>query len=268
MMRVSVLMENESAFPYLTGEHGLSLFIETSRHRLILDTGQSEKTWENARRMGVDFAAADCVIVSHGHYDHTGGLALFSRENPSVPVYIREESFGEFYRGKGERYIGVPEEVAEIPALVRVKDPVLPVDGGLLLFSGVKPQSVSEKLTEKRGNIFVPDEFSHEQNIVVTEGEERVLFCGCAHCGVLSVMEKCREVTGAYPTALVGGFHMKKEGEYTPEEVEKIEKTAEKLLEYPTAYYTGHCTGQAAEILRKKMGDRLKRFRAGDVFRP
>ena len=92
-MRILVLMEDScSAVPGVTPEHGLSIYMETEKHRLLMDTGASPLTWENAAHLGVDLSSVDTVIISHGHYDHAGGLLSFSRENPGAQIYMQKSA--------------------------------------------------------------------------------------------------------------------------------------------------------------------------------
>ena len=76
-MKIVTLMEDTPGKQQCYFEHGLSLYIETRKHRLLFDTGASQKTIENAVKMGIDLTKIDTVIISHGHYDHAGGLLDF-----------------------------------------------------------------------------------------------------------------------------------------------------------------------------------------------
>ena len=87
-MKISVLVENTSSEQEILSEHGLSLYIETEEHKILFDTGQSDDFAENSRSMGIDLSKADMVILSHGHYDHGGGLKRFLEINQTAPVYV------------------------------------------------------------------------------------------------------------------------------------------------------------------------------------
>ena len=111
-MRVTVLMEN-TAPEGLLCEHGLSLVIEHEGHSILLDAGSSAALLDNAARLGVDLSRVDAAVLSHGHYDHSGGFCAFFQRNPSAPLYLREEAAQPSYvlRGDARKYLGVPQEL-------------------------------------------------------------------------------------------------------------------------------------------------------------
>ncbi len=100
-MKIQVLMEN-TAEGALCREHGLSLFLEVEGRKLLFDTGKSGRFLENADRMGVDVSAADLVVLSHGHYDHGGGLSEFLNRNQTAKVYVQETAFGSYYASRSD----------------------------------------------------------------------------------------------------------------------------------------------------------------------
>ena len=118
---------------------------------------------------------------------------------------------------------------------------------------------------EKNSFIQVQDSFAHEQCLVISSEGKRLLLSGCAHNGILNILDRFREIYGTVPDAVVSGFHMMKASEYTPEEIENIEETAKELAGYKTMFYTGHCTGQSAfEIMKPLMPENLRPIHAGD----
>ena len=98
-------MENTASRPDVTAEHGLSLLIEAGGHAVLFDMGQSEAFADNAQKMGVDLNRVDAAVLSHGHYDHGGGLGRFFRENDHAPVYMHAQAFEPHY--SHERFIGL-----------------------------------------------------------------------------------------------------------------------------------------------------------------
>ena len=95
-MKIINLMEDTLGEKQVYAEHGFSIYIETPRHRLLADTGASEKTWENAKRLGVDLGSIDLVFLSHGHYDHSGGILSFAEQNPDVRIYMHARAVHEY----------------------------------------------------------------------------------------------------------------------------------------------------------------------------
>lgn len=267
-MKITVLVENSEGSAGTQAEHGLSFFIETSNHNIIADTGASALAWTNAEKLGVDVGKADISVISHGHYDHTGGLLSFYEKNSEADIYIQTSAFGEFYHG--ERYIGVDKRVENLPS-VRKIDGDYRIDDELYIFSGITgrkswPES-NRVLSETKNGVSVQDEFLHEQCLVITENGKNILVSGCAHNGILNIIDRFVSLFGSYPYAVLSGFHMMKKEEYTSSEIRTIRETASELKRMPTLFYTGHCTGEPAfELMKKIMGDSLIKLHSGDSF--
>lgn len=120
-MRLYTLIENTACREGLAAEHGLSLFLETERHRVLFDAGQSGAFADNAAKMGVDLGTADFAVLSHGHYDHGGGLGRFLQINPTAPVYVNQDAFGLHHNAAG-KYIGLDEKLRDSGRLIRTGD--------------------------------------------------------------------------------------------------------------------------------------------------
>lgn len=137
-MKIVNLMEDTCGNPACLYEHGFSLYIETSKHKLLADTGASKKTIENAKRLGIDLKEIDIVIISHGHYDHGGGIIAFVQENPHAKIYIRENAFGRFYHRKQDGFhdIGLDPAIEQLPQIMKVEGNLI-IDEELSLFTNV-----------------------------------------------------------------------------------------------------------------------------------
>ena len=271
-MKIRNLIENTEGAAGLAAEHGLSFYIETEKHRLLMDLGPSASVLQNAAHLGVDLKAVDTVILSHGHFDHGGGIMPFAKLNPDAKIYLPDSAFGGYYAERDYKpepdYIGLDPEIAKLPQIIRVKGE-LKIDDELSLFSGVSgrkyPPVSNKSLKRKEGEIYLPDDFRHEQYLVITEGEKHVLFSGCAHKGILNILDRYRELYGGAPDIVVSGFHMMKKTGYTDEERSIIRETARRLKKYPTVFYTCHCTGTGAfDLMKKIMGDRLVYVHCGE----
>ncbi|MBR2615965.1 MAG: MBL fold metallo-hydrolase, partial [Clostridia bacterium] len=110
-MKITVLSENTSSRDCIAAEHGLSLLVETGKLHILFDMGQGDLFWENAKALGMDLATVDLAVLSHGHYDHGGGLERFLRENTTAPVYVHPLAFRPYYHG-AERYIGLSDALS------------------------------------------------------------------------------------------------------------------------------------------------------------
>lgn len=266
-MKISILLENSALCDRFECDHGLSVYVETEKHKILVDLGPNEKTLFNAEKMGIDLKAVDTVFLSHGHYDHSGGIMPFCGINNSAPVYMRSNAAGDYYHD--ERYIGIDKAIVALPQVKFVEGDTV-IDGELSLFTGITgrrywPES-NRVLSVKVGEDLVQDEFTHEQCVVVDSGK-KLLVSGCAHNGILNILDRYKEIYGGYPDAVISGFHMMKQTDYTPEEINTVEDTARELSKLDTVFYTGHCTGDKAfRIMNGIMKDNLRKISSGLEF--
>lgn len=269
-MRMINLIENTSGAKGCLFEHGLSFYMETKKHKVLVDTGASDAFIHNAKILGIDLAKVDMVILSHGHYDHSGGILSFVKMNPNAKIYMQKNAAGDYYHKNEilEKYIGIDKEILKLSQVVWVEEN-LKIDDELELFSNVTgrrlwPQGNME-LKELVNGTFLQDEFSHEQYLVVTDGEKKTLVSGCAHNGVLNILEKYRELYGGNPYAMISGFHMQKKTDYMEEDIAMMEETARELCDIDTIFYTGHCTGEFPfQVMKKILGKQLIYVHSGE----
>ena len=260
-MILRVLMENTACDPRFAAEHGLSLHMEAAGRRILFDAGQSSAFAGNAALLGADLAKVDLCVLSHGHYDHSGGLARFLEINDHAPVYVNERAFEAHCNASG-KYIGVDPALADHPRIVRTGD-FLDLGGAVTLctcnamIDGV-PAS-ARGMTVLRGGVHEQDDFAHEQYLIIEENGRRIVISGCSHKGILNI------VRWLSPDVLIGGFHLMKLDPL--EDAALLEETAQALLAHPCAYYTGHCTGDAAfAFLKARMGERLHAIPCGTTI--
>ena len=276
-MRIVNLIENTEGAAGCGFEHGLCFYIETERHKLLMDTGQTDLLIQNAQKLGVDLTEVDTVVLSHGHYDHGGGILSFAKINPAAKIYAQASAFGPYYASHASRepsYIGLAEGIRELPQLVIVGETagIYRIDDELSLFSGIGdshpiPQT-NKRLKVKTREGFVQDDFRHEQCLVIREGTKTVMLSGCAHHGILNIMDRYRELFGGEPDVVISGFHMMKNHGYRDEDITVINDMALALRKYGTVFYTGHCTGiEPYEAMKKLMGDKLHYVHSGDEIR-
>ena len=259
-MKIQMLTENTSCREDLKAEHGLSMLIETGGKKILFDTGQTGLFAENADKLGARLEDVDFCVLSHGHYDHGGGLPAFFSRNESAPVYCSSRAFGDFYNG--QKYIGLDPELRGNPRFRSVSETTELLPGVTLIPGTKEPVYPVEAygLSKEENGQRIPDDFIHEQYLLIEENGMRILFSGCSHRGILNIMNWFS------PDILIGGFHFKKlnpEGEGR----QKLQSAAEILRGYPTRYYTCHCTGTAQYMCMKEiLGDRLSYLSAGDCL--
>ena len=261
-MKITVLTENTACREDLIPEHGLSLFIETGARRILFDAGQSDAFARNAEALGIDLATVDFAVLSHGHYDHGGGLSRFLELNQTAPVYLRRDAFGAHFNGT-EKYIGLDSALEQSGRLVYTDD-FLDLGDGITLCS----RNASERshgfnsfgLNIRHKNELVPDPFLHEQYLLVEENGKRICFSGCSHKGILNI------ISWFQPEVLIGGFHFMKL-DPAREDAAVLDQAARVLLNSPARFFTGHCTGAAQfDFLQGRMGSRLEAISTGSVI--
>jgi 7,8-dihydropterin-6-yl-methyl-4-(beta-D-ribofuranosyl)aminobenzene 5'-phosphate synthase len=269
-MKITALIENTACSGALAAEHGLSLYIEAAGKKVIFDTGESGTFAENAETLGVDLDSVDFAVLSHGHYDHGGGLRTFLSKNRLAMIHLRQSAFDRHYSQLPDtlRYNGLDETLLPNARFI-FTDPICVIDEHFSLFSEVpayEPRYVSNSVQmELLDGRLQPDRFVHEQNMVVEENGKYVLVAGCAHCGIYNIIRRFRELYRRDPDAVVGGFHLMIPSLKKPLPDSDIDALADKLKAMTaTRFYTCHCTGQYAyERLRSSMGDQVDYLSGG-----
>lgn len=268
-MRITSIIENTSS-KGLPVEHGLSLYIAKDNGKNVLfDMGQSHLFARNAAALSLSIADIDIAVVSHGHYDHGGGLKTFLLENTQASVYIHKDAFQPHYslRETGLRHIGLDESLYDNDRLVFCDDATR-IGNGMTLFAGVQGHCCNPI-----GNrlLFGPneaenDDFRHEQSLLIEEGQQLVLMAGCAHRGIVNIMRKAEMVAGRAPTHVLAGMHLVKSGLSERDEDRAIATLATELMKYTeTKFYTMHCTGEEQyKKLKSLMGTQIDYLACGD----
>jgi 7,8-dihydropterin-6-yl-methyl-4-(beta-D-ribofuranosyl)aminobenzene 5'-phosphate synthase len=254
-MRITALVENTTQDNNILPEHGLSLFIETEKHKLLFDMGQTDIFVKNAEKLGIDISEADIAVVSHGHYDHGGGLEKFLEINKKAPVYISRFAFEPHFNAEG-KYIGLNTDLAINERLILTGEETV-LDDGLVLLScndKERPHYLgSFGLGMEQNGDVVPDDFRHEQYLLINEHGKKILISGCSHKGVMDI------VSWFEPDVLIGGFHYSK----LPLG-DTLKESAIYLDKFKTEYFTCHCTGTSQYDFMKIYMKDLNYFHCGD----
>lgn len=268
-MIIKTLVENTSISKDFGSEHGLSLYIETGIYKILFDAGASGLFLENAKKMGVDIANIDFLVISHGHYDHGGGLKTFLQENNTADVFIHPQAFGKFYAMRPNdklEYIGLKEDLEQEIQVIFTADRFF-INKEIQIYSNVtqkEPQPSSNKglFIEEDGQT-VNDVFEHEQNLIIEEDEKTLLITGCAHNGIINIIEHFHTLKERMPDYVIGGFHLsgRSGGD---ENFETIDKIGKYLLDTKAKCYTCHCTGiEPYNRLKAIMGDNIEYLSTG-----
>lgn len=268
-MKVKVLVENTSVSSKYKAKHGLCLYIQTAKHKILFDLGPNALFLENARKMGVNIAEIDTVVISHGHVDHAGALPLFLQNNHSAKIYIRESAFDRHYT----KVLGLPFSVGLDSSLknnaqIIFTNGIEVIDDGLTLFSDAE----SKELTSSSNRALLAkingkkqfDDFRHEQNLLIFDGDKAVLFAGCAHAGIVNIKARAEQLTMGKPLKIIGGFHLYNPISKKHESKELVDKISERIDDGKTCYYTCHCTGKwAYSTMKERLKDNLQHLSTG-----
>ena len=269
-MNITVLMENTEGARGCSFAHGLSVYLETGRHKVLVDAGPSEETLGNAAQLGIDLSQADTAVLSHGHYDHSGGLMAFAQAAPGARIYMHEKAGGDYYSVASgtEKYIGIDKALCSLPQVRTIREDTV-IDDELSIFTGVSGKRMlprgNRSLKVREGGVLVQDDFSHEIYLVVTCGGKKILVGGCAHNGILNILDRFRELHGKDPDLVITGFHMMKKVALDEEDLAIVQATAKELAGKDTVFYSGHCTGEEAyAVMKEYMGEKLHHMHSGD----
>lgn len=273
-IKFKFLMENKTDNPGILAEHGLSIYIEACGKRILFDAGATDIFVKNAEMMNVDLSDVDFAVVSHGHYDHTGGFPSFCEINEKADIYIHKNAFRESYVLKDGRLYGpddgirwnrsqydfMKKRLVFTDGPVRISDDIC-VTGTIKREDGFQP---TEKFyyRDGEGNI-TEDDMSHEQCLIIRQPEGLYIFSGCSHTGVISAINTSKALfPGERMALLVAGMHLYSASlQIRTDVIDRIE------AEQPECVMPVHCTGiEAICDLKSRLGERCIIATAGDSY--
>lgn len=275
-MKGTILADNRTNVPELESEHGLSVYFETETKKFLLDTGASDLFIRNAQKLNINLSDVDYVFISHGHADHTGGLPFFLEINSKAKIILSPEILkNEYYSIKREfRKISISFDFE------KYQDRLLFVDNDCSMVDSVFIcKNSSDKFPRPSGNRYlfkngkentrIADDFAHEL-IFVAGREELFVYTGCAHNGILNILETVKSKFKQPLNLVLGGFHLPDEQDDAVYESGYDLENLSRLLkrDYPlTGFVTGHCTGDNSfEKIKPVLGDSCRKFFVGYSF--
>ncbi|MDX9971794.1 MAG: MBL fold metallo-hydrolase [FCB group bacterium] len=252
-VNVTVLVENSAHGARLLGEHGLSYWVEANGHAILFDTGQGMALEHNARVLGIDLAKTEAVVLSHGHFDHTGGLPSVFTAAPQARIYAHTMAFEpKFTRGNdgSVREIGIPEvslHAAQGAGTITWTTHPTEILPGLWVTGPVPRENAFE---DTGGPFFIEascrvrDPLEDDQALFFDTDQGTVVLLGCAHAGIVNTLSYIRSLTEDRPIAAVlGGMHL------LSASPERIAHTVEYLAALGKPRLgPAHCTGLKAFV--------------------
>ncbi len=269
MTATLTILSDNHAVPGLEAEHGFALWIEADGCRILFDTGAGQAFLDNARTLGIDPATADAVVLSHGHYDHTGNLAVVLERAPQTALYCHPECASKRYSiHDTPKPVGMPLEAGVAVSAMRAKKRHH-VTHPTALGAGIWLTGPVPRVTafEDTGGPFFVDSQGHEPDLIPDDlslwlrtSAGLVVCLGCCHAGVINTLRQITAVSGEPRiVALIGGMHL------VHADSERLERTAEALGAYAIGQIIAcHCTGETAvTFLTGRLGGCVEQGYAG-----
>jgi len=253
--KITTLVENTVAQSgkKLIGEHGLSFYIETQSNKILFDTGQNLAISNNAQVLGIDLSLIDTVILSHGHYDHTGGLKSLLECNRDFTLYAHPDVFGQKVKGADDnfKYIGIPVAknfLEEKGIKIKLDKKAVQIAPGIMTTGEIPLENDFEGLESvfyiKKQSAVIADTLTDDQAVILDTDKGLTVLLGCSHRGVINTLNHVVRLTGKKSIhAILGGLHLGKASD------SKLSKIINQLRGFGLEKIgVGHCTGTRAFV--------------------
>ena len=265
-LRITTLSENTAAASYLLAEWGLSILVETATANVLLDTGQGISASYNATILGADLSKVDKIVISHGHFDQTGGLQQVLRQmRKEVEIIAHPDMWAAKYARRQEEvknYIGIPFQRQELESLGArfnlTKEPTKITES--ITTTGEVPmvtdfeQIEPDRFFVKEDSGWQPDTLPDDQALIINTELRLFVLLGCGHRGLINTLYHAQQVTSVKQIhTVLGGCHL------IGASVERVRLTIDALKELGVQRVgVSHCTGlPAAAMMAQELGDRF-----------
>lgn len=275
MLKVHILTEDRVRKRGLLAEHGLSLWIEKNDKAILFDTGQSQIFLHNAKAMRIKLEKTDYIILSHGHYDHCGGLKYFPNSDKIPKIYTHPDvflkKFASANRDEPGRDVGVPWGISQyewINENIVYTRQFLPIDKGIFISGEIPHTNTFEELPEnfyiEKDGKLINDEMLDEQMLIIEDSDDKIaIFLGCSHPGIINGIDYARKL---FPDKtiklLIAGMHLENVSQ------SRLQMTIRHILDMNIQMVVPlHCTGfEAMCEIKRLLGNRCRICTAGDTI--
>jgi 7,8-dihydropterin-6-yl-methyl-4-(beta-D-ribofuranosyl)aminobenzene 5'-phosphate synthase len=270
---ITILVENTTPSPALIGEYGFSALIEVDDYRILFDTGSAQALYYNATQLGIDLTRVDALVISHGHFDHTGGLLSYLKQYGPRPIYAHSGMFASRplpLGGNNYKDIGCgfsQDELLKAGAELHLRDEFSSIIPGVYI-SGTVPRNnnfedTGGKFKEVVNGKMQDDPLADDSALIIEHPEGLIIVSGCAHAGIINIIEHaCHQTGKSKVLAFIGGTHL------ISASPQRIEQTISALDSFSISkIIVSHCTGfYAAARLYNALGECVIKGETGMRF--
>lgn len=263
-LKMTILVENTVYKQGLLAEHGLSIYLEFDKKKYLFDSGQGMALKHNAQELNIELNELDGLILSHGHYDHTGGVPYLLEKKVDLDIYAHPDFQIDRYSMRGKRLVPVSYSGPEIKDFNEIKN-LSEIEKGMFLTGEIKNAKnyLNEKYRRKNNSGYKTDDFSDDLSLYFEGENGLIIILGCSHKGVINIIKEIMSKSGLNKVdKIIGGMHLmntdKKKLKELSEFFEKID---------PDEIYPLHCTGkEASSYFKESLGDKIKFAGVGSII--
>lgn len=240
-MKITTLIENLVYQPGLVAEHGLSFYLEGYNKKILFDTGQSDRFIQNASVLGINICDVDALVISHGHYDHTGGFEAFLKLNSNAAIYMKQSAMDAKFHGKN-RFIGTSVDSLLLKNRIHLVEEITEIDKGVFIMPNIplinSEDSGFKDFFIKDGDFLENDTFKDELFLTIIRSNKLSIVSSCSHRGITNMISEAVKSFILSIDLVLGGFHLKNCSQ------EQYNEIVEFLCEIkPERLGVSHCTG-------------------------